>query len=186
MVVDLKEFLSRGPRVTIPSQFNAPVLTDVSQELRFTYDLSKQGRRIQRGESLHTMVAAVVPTWTFPVVPRDEIHVYHFLGVTNDTTPGTRVFIVRSQYPQFNFAQEERFQVGDGQMLNMLSVASSGSSQSRRGGRALQIFPEGILSVSQSGNAAIADELTLGFLREVVGGAAIVEQVSNIVTTSEQ
>jgi len=186
MVVDLKEFLSRGPRVTIPTQYNTPVIVDVSQELQFTYDLSKQGRRIQRGEVSHTLVGAASPVFTFPVVSLDEIHTYHFLAVFNDTTPGTREYQLLVQYPQFAREQEELYQVDTSQSFNLLSLRSGSNGRAERGGRPYSVFPQGILTVCRNGNAAIGDTVTLSFLREVTGGAAITEQVSNIVTTSEK
>jgi len=170
----------------VPTQYNAPILTDVSQELRFTYDLSKQGRRIQRAEASHTMVAAVRPRFTLPAVPLDEIHIYHFLAVNQVTAGGTVSWNLSVQYPQFADAQREAYSVDMGSMLNWLTTASGSTSRSQRGGTPLQVFPEGILSVGPVLTLAIADVVRFGFLREVVGGAAAVDQVSSIVVDSEQ
>lgn len=186
MVVDLKEFISRAPRVTIPTQYNEPVLLDVSQELRFTYDLSKQSAVIQRGEASHTLVGAASPVFRFPAVPLDEIHVYHFLGVHNTVTPGTRIFQTLIQYPQFADEQEEQYQIDTGSMVNMLTSRTGSSSQAERSGRPLIVFPAGIFTICRNGNAVAGDVVRFSFLREVTAGAAVTQQVSNVVTTSEK
>ncbi len=186
MVVDLKEFLSKAPRITVPTQYNTPVLNDVAQNLQFTYDLSKQGRRIQRAESSHTMVAAVKAQFTLPSVPLDEIHIYHFMAVHQVTAGGTVAWVLNVQYPQFADPQGEIYQLDMGTMLNWFASASGSTSRSQRGGTPLQVFPEGILSVGSQASHTIGDVIRFSILREVVGGAAVVEQVSSIVVDTEQ
>jgi len=186
MTVDLQQFLAKAPRITLPSQYNTPILTDVNQELVFTFDLSKQGSSLQRGEVTRALIAIATPKFTFPAVPTTEIHLYHFLGVTNATSPSVVVWKTEITYPQFAFPQIEAFQINTNRIANLLSIGSGSSSQAERNGRPLRVFPEGTLRLAQSGDGAAGDVFTFSFLREVIGGAASVELKSNIVVATEQ
>jgi len=186
MVVDLKEFLAKGPRVTIPSQYNSPVLVDVNQELQLTYDLSNQGARIQRAEASHTLVGNLVPCFTFPVVPTSEIHVYHFLGIHLTVGGGASTYKLEIQYPQFAETQDERYQVDTSFLTNMFTASNPGVANSLRGGTPLRVFPEGILVVEKSSSGTAGQVYILSVLREVIGGPAVAEQISSLVVGSEK
>ncbi len=186
MSVSFQRFLAGAQARVIPNQTNQQVIKTLLDTLVPVIDLTAQSVRVQRAEASHTMVAAVKPTFTFPAVPIDEMHIYHFLALHNATSGGTQTVVVNIQYPQFADVQQELYQVDTGTMINLLAAASGSTSRSQRAGLPLRVFPEGILTVSTQGNQIIGDVIRIGLLRELAGGAALSEVITSEIADTEQ
>jgi len=183
MAVDLKQFLSRAVALLVPTQYAAPVITDVLQDLRFTVDLSAQAKRIEWLTASFTLTGVNHPRFVFPAVPIDETHLYRHIGAS-DSAAGVQGWQVSVLYPAIGRAFGETFQMNLGtNNENLLSASATGSNLNTRGGRPLVVYPNGILTVERGADGALNDVIDLDVLREVMGGPLSAQVTAGIVAT---
>jgi len=186
MAIDLKQFLSAAVKRVLPTQFNAPVIDDVSQELGFVVDLTPQAKRIEWATGSITLTGVFHPRFDFPEVPIDEVHVYHHIGVVNSVGAGAESWRISSIYPGIanGFLEDYSIDTGD-ENRNFFITGPASNSRAQRNGRPYIVYPSGILRVERPANGALNDVLTCNVLREVLGGPLSSHLVTGQIIGSE-
>jgi len=186
MAVPFQQFISQAQNRIIPNQFNQQLVTGMFDQLIPVIDLGKQTTRIEWAQGVHTMVAAVRPSFVFPVCPPDEIHVYRQVGFHNVTSGGLVGPVLSIAYPGLTDDFQEIYNVDTSTPINLLASASGSTSRSQRAGLPIRVFPQGILTIGCLNNLAIADVVRVIVLREVLGGPADAKLVNGLIVDSEQ
>ncbi len=186
MATQFQRFIGAAQNRLVPNQTNVQLLNSMLPELIPVVDLTAQAYRMEWAQQAHTMVAAVRPVFTLPEVPEDEIHFYHSIGYHAVTAGGTPGIVLSVAYPGITDDFQETYGTDAGNAENILTTSNASSSRAQRNGRPFIVYPRGILSVSQTVTAAIADVIRLQVIREVRGGPNSSNLVNGLITDTEQ
>jgi len=169
MPVNAREFQAKAS-VDMATARGAGFFQDLVPAMLATYDVSAAGDRWNFHQEVQALALGQVITWTVGAVPRDEFHIYHFLGV-NFAEGGNKVVQLDliSPAPVTGAGYTYYRKNSNGQFgFNILGDDPGATGVSDRAyGRPLHV-PPGFLVQIQTVSAAIGGtDVFLSYLRRV-------------------
>jgi len=188
MAVPLQTFLATALGNIVPGAAQPQAGQTIHETIVPCLTLEDQASRIEWQTLCVVATIAAKAVFTFPAVPRDEIHFYRLLA--GHLTVGGSFNIewkATLEYPGFESQiAEVDAAVEEIPGLNILNRPTPNSPDRflQHATQPIRVYPRGVLRFCRVPAVAIGDRVCVTFLRQVYGGPASAESVVSGLTAS--